>query len=102
MSNISLAQERLYKIITSPVVTEKSTALSEYNKITFNVSLDATKPEIQKAIEDLFKVQVKSVNTLRVKGKIKRFKGILGQRLERKKAIVTLKEGESIDIASGL
>jgi large subunit ribosomal protein L23 len=102
MSNVHLAKERLYKIITSPVLTEKSTALSEHNKITLQVALDATKPEIKKAIEELFKVSVKAVNTLRVKGKIKRFKGIRGQRVDRKKAIVTLAEGHSIDIASGL
>jgi len=102
MSNVRFSKERLYKIITSPVVTEKSTALSEYNKVTLNVAMDATKTEIKKAIEELFKVQVKSVNTLRVKGKTKRFKGIIGQRAERKKAVVTLAEGNSIDLASGL
>ena len=102
MSNVRLAKERLYKIITSPIVTEKSTALSEHNKVTLTVALDATKPEIKKAVEELFKVKVKSVNTLRLKGKTKRFKGIFGQRSDRKKAIVTLAEGHSIDIASGL
>ena len=100
-SNVRLGKERLYKIITSPVVTEKSTLLSEQDKITLNVSLDATKPEIKLAVETLFKVEVKSVNTLRVKGKRKRFKGIKGQRSERKKAVVTLVAGHSIDIASG-
>ena len=97
-----LGRERLYKLITSPVVTEKSTRGSEQNKVTLNVTLDATKPEIKKAVEELFKVQVTAVNTLRVKGKTKRFKGRLGQRSDRKKAIVTLAEGSSIDIASGL
>lgn len=101
-SDFRLKKERLYKIITSPVVTEKSTRGSEHSKVTFNVSLDATKPEIKKAIEDIFKVKVKAVNTLRVKGKIKRFRGMLGQRSDRKKAIITLVEGSSIDIASGL
>lgn len=96
-----LGRERLYTLIKSPVLTEKSNASSEHNKITLNVTLDATKVEIKKAVEELFKVQVKAVNTLRVKGKVKRFKGILGQRNERKKAIVTLAEGSSIDIASG-
>ncbi|MBY0501441.1 MAG: 50S ribosomal protein L23 [Alphaproteobacteria bacterium] len=100
--NIGLGKERLYTILISPVVTEKSTKGSEHNKLTFNVLLDATKPEIQKAVEDLFKVKVVSVNTLRVKGKTKRFRGRLGQRSDRKKAIVTLAEGSSIDIASGL
>ncbi len=94
--------ERLYQVITSPIVTEKSTQGSEHNKFTFNVALDATKPEIKTAIEEIFKVKVKAVNTLRVKGKVKRFKGRLGQRSDRKKAVVTLVEGSSIDIGSGL
>lgn len=100
--NTRLEGERLYTVITSPVVTEKSTQGSEQNKITLNVSLDATKVEIKKAVEEIFKVQVTAVNTLRLKGKIKRFKGRLGQRNDRKRAIVTLAEGNSIDIASGL
>jgi large subunit ribosomal protein L23 len=100
--DIHVGQERLYQILVSPVVTEKSTAGSEQNKLTFNVLLDATKPEIQKAVEELFKVKVKAVNTLRRKGKTKRFKGVKGQRADQKKAIVTLAEGSSIDIASGL
>lgn len=94
--------ERLYTVITSPVVTEKSTQGSEQNKVTLNVALGATKVEIKKAVEEIFKVQVTAVNTLRLKGKIKRFKGRLGQRNDRKRAIVTLAEGNSIDIASGL
>lgn len=102
MSNVSLEKERLYQVILSPIVTEKTTALSEHNKVTMAVALDATKPEIKKALESLFKVKVKSVNTLRVKGKIKRFKGIIGQRSDRKKAIVTLAEGQSLDMTSGL
>jgi len=97
-----LDEERLYTLIKSPVLTEKSNAGSEQNKLTLNVQLDATKNDIKEAVEELFKVKVKAVNTLRVKGKVKRFKGILGQRKERKKAIVTLAEGSSIDIASGL
>ena len=99
---VSLNQERLYKIITSPIVTEKSTKASELNKFSFYVDLSATKPEIKTAIEEIFKVSVTAVNTLRIKGKVKRFKGRLGQRSDRKKAIVTLAEGSSIDIASGL
>lgn len=102
MKNIRLGRERLYTLIKSPVLTEKSNGASVLNKVTFNVDLTATKSEIKKAIEELFKVQVKAVNTLRVKGKVKRFKGIIGQRNERKKAIVTLADGSSIDIASGL
>lgn len=100
--NTRLSKERAYEIIQAPVLTEKSNMASEHNKVIFNVTLDATKFEVQKAVEEIFKVKVKSVNTLRVKGKIKRFKGILGQRSERKKAIVTLAPGSSIDIASGL
>ena len=71
--DIRIGQERLYQILVSPVVTEKSTMGSTHNKLTFNVLLDATKPEIQKAVEELFKVKVKAVNTLRIKGKTKRF-----------------------------
>ncbi|MBY0292112.1 MAG: 50S ribosomal protein L23 [Alphaproteobacteria bacterium] len=100
--NLRLGKEKLYNVITSPVLTEKSTKASEHNKVTFTVNLNASKPEIQKAVEDIFKVKVTAVNTLRVKGKTKRFRGILGQRSDRKKAIVTLAEGSSIDIASGL
>lgn len=102
MKKTKLGREWLYKLIKSPVLTEKSNAGSNHNKITLNVDLNASKPDIKKAVEELFKVKVKAVNTLRVKGKTKRFKGILGQRSERKKAIVTLAEGSSIDIASGL
>jgi large subunit ribosomal protein L23 len=97
-----LDRERLYTLIKSPVLTEKSNAGSEQNKFTLNVLLDATKVEIKQAVEEIFKVKVKAINTIRVKGKVKRFKGILGQRNERKKAIVTLAAGSSIDIASGL
>jgi len=102
LKNTRLNKERAYEIIKAPVLTEKSNTASEHNKVTFNVTLDATKFEVQKAVEEIFKVTVKSVNTLRVKGKKKRFKGILGQRSEQKKAIVTLAPGSSIDIASGL
>ena len=93
---------RSYEIIRSPVVTEKSTLLSEFNQVTFRVPLDATKPEIKMAVEDLFKVKVTSVNTLRQKGKVKRFRGRLGKRVDVKRAIVTLAEGDSIDITTGV
>jgi len=102
LKNTRLGKERVYNLIKSPVLTEKSNRASEQNKITFNVELDANKFEIKKAVEELFKVKVEAVNTLRVKGKVKRFRGILGQRSDRKKAIVTLAEGSSIDIAAGL
>ena len=93
---------RSYEIIRSPVVTEKSTLLSEFNQVTFRVPLDATKPEIKMAVEDLFKVKVTKVNTLRQKGKVKRFRGHLGKRVDVKRAIVTLAEGDSIDITTGV
>ena len=91
-----------YDIIRSPVITEKSTAASEQDKIVFNVTRDATKPEIKAAVEELFKVKVKSVNTLVRKGKNKRFRGIKGRTSDVKKAIVTLADGQSIDVTTGL
>ncbi|MEM7767653.1 MAG: 50S ribosomal protein L23 [Pseudomonadota bacterium] len=91
-----------YDTILSPVITEKSTLVAEENKIIFRVPLEATKEEIKRAIENLFKVDVTKVNTLRVKGKTKRFRGMMGRRPDFKKAIVTLKDGQSIDISSGL
>ena len=95
-------KERIYELIRSPIVTEKTTLLSEFNQVCFKVPLDATKPEIKAAVEDLFKVSVTNVNTLRAKGKTKRFRGIIGKQNEIKKAIVTLAEGQSIDIATGV
>jgi large subunit ribosomal protein L23 len=93
---------RHYETILSPVITEKATLLSEHNKVVFKVAKDATKDEIAQAVEALFKVNVTKVNTLVVKGKTKRFRGHLGRRSDVKKAIVTLAEGQSIDIATGL
>jgi large subunit ribosomal protein L23 len=93
---------RHYDTIVSPVITEKATMLSEQNKVVFRVARDATKPEIAEAIETLFKVSVVKVNTLNVKGKTKRFRGRVGRRSDVKKAIVTLAEGQSIDITTGL
>ena len=93
---------RHYDTIVSPVITEKATMLSEQNKVVFRVAKDATKPQIAEAIESLFKVSVVKVNTLNVKGKTKRFRGIMGRRSDVKKAIVTLAEGQSIDITTGL
>jgi large subunit ribosomal protein L23 len=91
-----------YAIVRRPIITEKATLGSEHNQVTFRVALDASKPEIKKAIEALFKVKVTAVNTLRVKGKSKRFRGRLGKRSDYKKAIVTLAEGHSIDVATGV
>lgn len=93
---------RHYDTILSPVITEKSTQLSEQNKVVFRVADDATKDEIAAAVEALFKVQVTKVNTLVAKGKTKRFRGIKGRRNDVKKAIVTLAEGQSIDVTTGL
>ena len=93
---------RHYDTILSPVITEKATMLSEHNKVVFRVAGDATKPQIAEAIENLFKVSVVKVNTLNVKGKTKRFRGRVGKRSDVKKAIVTLAEGQSIDITTGL
>jgi large subunit ribosomal protein L23 len=91
-----------YDVIRSPVITEKSTMASEQDKVLFNVSQDATKGEIKAAVEALFKVKVKSVNTLVRKGKTKRFRGIRGRQSDFKRAIVTLEEGQSIDVTTGL
>jgi large subunit ribosomal protein L23 len=93
---------RHYDTILSPVITEKATMLSEQNKVVFRVAGDATKPEIAEAVENLFKVSVVKVNTINVRGKTKRFRGRVGRRSDVKKAIVTLAEGQSIDITTGL
>ena len=93
---------RHYDVIVSPVITEKATFSSEHNQVIFNVARDASKPEIKAAVEALFGVKVKAVNTLVRKGKVKRFRGTLGQKSDVKKAVVTLAEGQSIDIATGL
>lgn len=97
-----LTQERLYDLVTSPVITEKATYISEYNQVVFRVPLSASKPEIKVAVEGLFKVKVKAVNTLIAKGKTKRFRGTLGRRNDVKKAVVTLEEGYKIDVTTGL
>ncbi len=95
-------QERIYDILLGPVVTEKSTMGSEFNQVTFRVALDATKPEIKEAVETLFSVKVTNVNTNRTFGKVKRFKGRLGKRSDFKKAMVTLAEGQTIDVTTGI
>ncbi len=100
--NIKLSKERMYEIIRNPLITEKSTIISEYNQVSFRVPLTATKPEIRAAVEGLFDVKVTSVNTLRQQGKVKRFRGRLGKRIDTKKAIVTLADGDSIDITTGV
>jgi large subunit ribosomal protein L23 len=91
-----------YDVIRSPVVTEKSTNLSENNQVVFDVAISASKPEIKAAVEALFEVKVKAVNTLVRKGKVKRFRNKLGVRNDVKKAVVTLVDGQTIDISSGI
>ncbi|MGB3501247.1 MAG: 50S ribosomal protein L23 [Mesorhizobium sp.] len=93
---------RHYDVIVSPVITEKSTMASEQNQVVFNVAKKATKPQIKAAIEALFGVKVTGVNTLVRKGKVKRFRGTIGTLSDVKKAIVTLKDGDSIDVSTGL
>ncbi len=92
----------LYDVIRSPVITEKATMASEFNQVVFNVTKTATKTDIKQAVEKLFNVKVIAVNTLVRKGKKKRFRGRLGQQSDVKKAIVTLVDGHSIDITTGL
>ncbi len=93
-----LSSERMYALIRSPIITEKSTRISESNQVAFRVPLDATKPEIKAAVEGIFKVKVEGVNTLRQKGKTKKFRGRTGRRVDVKKAMVQLAEGQSIDV----
>jgi len=91
-----------YDVIVAPVITEKATALSEHNKVVFRVARTATKPEIKAAVEALFGVKVTAVNTLLRKGKTKRFRNTVGIQSDVKRAIVTLAEGQSIDVTTGL
>jgi large subunit ribosomal protein L23 len=98
----SVSDERLYDIIRRPVVTEKSTSIGQYGQVVFEVAIDATKPEIKYAIETIYKVTVMDVNTLINKGKRTVFKGRRGQRSDRKKAIVTVREGQFIDVTAGV
>jgi large subunit ribosomal protein L23 len=97
-----ISKERMYEVLRGPVITEKSTMISEHNQVTFRVAKDSSKPEIMAAVEGLFGVKVKAVNTLRTPGKLKRFRGRLGRRPEVKKAIITLEAGQSIDVATGI
>jgi large subunit ribosomal protein L23 len=92
---------KAYQVILNPLVTEKATQLSEYNKVVFAVALSASKIDIKSSIEKIFSVKVKSVNTILLKGKTKRFKGILGRRVDTKKAVVTLAPGNTIDLSVG-
>ena len=91
-----------FDIVLSPIVTEKTTRISEVNQVAFRVPLSASKPEIKAAVEKLFKVKVTAVNTLRVKGKTKLFRGRPGRRSDYKKALVTLADGQRIDVTTGI
>ncbi|MEM7751061.1 MAG: 50S ribosomal protein L23 [Pseudomonadota bacterium] len=97
-----MARIDAYDIIVSPVITEKATVASEFNQVVFNVRKDASKPAIKQAVEQLFSVKVKSVNTLVRKGKRKVFRGIRGRQSDVKKAVVTLEDGHAIDVTTGL
>ena len=91
-----------YDLIRRPIITEKATNASENGAVVFEVAMDASKPDIKKAVEELFKVKVKGVNIVITKGKVKRFKGKLGRRKDVKKAYVMLQDGNTIDVTTGL
>ncbi|MEL6369240.1 MAG: 50S ribosomal protein L23 [Pseudomonadota bacterium] len=99
---MSAQTEKHFDTLIAPVITEKSTLASENNQVVFRVPLEATKPQIAEAVETLFKVKVRAVNTLRIKGKKKQFRGRPYVRSTVKKAVVTLEEGHSIDVTTGL
>lgn len=101
-SKVTVSEERKFELLRSPVITEKATLLSEHNQVTFRVPMDANKVEVRKAVQDVFGVKVTAVNTIVTKGKSKRFRGRVGRRADVKKAIVTLAEGESIDVTTGV
>ncbi|BAE51932.1 50S ribosomal protein L23 [Paramagnetospirillum magneticum] len=102
MSKLVISKERMYDVVRAPVITEKATMGSEFRQVTFKVPLDATKSEIKAAVEGIFGVKVTAVNTLIAKGKVKRFRGRPGVRSDVKKAVVTLAEGHSIDVTTGV
>ena len=101
-SQVKLSRERMYEIIRYPLVTEKSTLGSQFGQVTFVVDLAASKPEIKVAVEQLFDRKVKTVNTLRQKGKVKRFRGRPGRRSDFKKAVVTFEDGQDVDVSQGV
>jgi large subunit ribosomal protein L23 len=96
------AKAEHYDVIRKPVITEKATMASENGAVVFEVAIDSTKPQIKEAVEELFGVKVKAVNTTITKGKQKRFRGQMGRRADVKKAYVTLEEGNTIDVTTGL
>jgi large subunit ribosomal protein L23 len=99
---MSTSDPRHYDVIIAPVITEKATTAAEHSQVVFKVRSNATKPEIKEAVEKLFDVKVKRVNTLIRKGKYKSFRGSLGEQSPVKKAVVTLEEGHRIDVTTGL
>ena len=98
----ALTRQQMYDVIRSPIITEKATNASEHNQVIFRVPLTATKREVKAAVEGLFEVKVEAVNTIRIMGKVKRFRGRIGRRSDYKKAIVTLAEGSRIDVTTGI
>ena len=96
------AKTEHYDVIRKPIITEKSTMASEHGAVVFEVAMAANKPQIKEAVESLFGVKVKAVNTTITKGKVKRFRGQIGKRRDVKKAYVTLEEGNTIDVTTGL
>ena len=96
------AKPEHYDVIRKPVITEKTTMASENGAVVFEVTIDANKPQIKEAVESLFDVKVKAVNTVVTKGKVKRFRGKLGTRKDVKKAYVTLEDGNTIDVSTGM
>ena len=101
-SDLKISANKAYQVILKPLVTEKATQLSEYNKMVFAVPVNASKLDVKSSIEKIFSVKVKTVNTIILKGKLKRFKGVLGKRSNLKKAIVTLAPGNTIDLSVGV
>ena len=102
MQSVNISKEKAYNIIIKPIVTEKSTLLLENNQVVFLVDINSNKIDIKKSIELIFGVKVSAVNVIKVKGKTKRFKGTLGKRSDYKKAIISLPEGQSIDLTAGV
>jgi large subunit ribosomal protein L23 len=97
-----LTRQQMYDIIRGPVITEKATNVSAHGQVVFRVPLTATKREVKAAVEGLFNVNVTAVNTIRVMGKLKRVRGRPGRRSDYKKAVVTLREGQRIDVTTGI
>ena len=102
MYSVNISKEKAYNTIIKPIVTEKSTLLLENNQVVFLVDINSNKIDIKKSIELIFGVKVSAVNVIKVKGKTKRFKGTLGKRSDYKKAIISLPDGQSIDLSAGV